>query len=60
MSSADIAEWLKLSTKTVDTHRLHIREKLLCKNAAEVADFAAQWKLYSEQDITLDSKAPTA
>ncbi len=57
LTSAAIAERLQLSAKTVDTHRLHIREKLLCKNAAEVAEFAAQWKLYSEQDVSLDSSA---
>lgn len=55
LSSASIAEWLKLSTKTVDTHRLHIREKLLCKSAAEVADFAVHWKLYSEQEANPDT-----
>lgn len=59
LNSADIADWLKLSAKTVDTHRLHIREKLLCKNAAEVAEFAAQWKLYSEQEVTPDTKNST-
>jgi len=61
LNSASIAEWLKLSTKTVDTHRLHIREKLLCKSAAEVADFAVHWKLYSEREAnpdTTDSLGP--
>jgi len=36
-----VAAELHLSTKTVETHRLHIREKLGLKNAAELVHFAA-------------------
>lgn len=39
-SSAQIAETLNLSVKTVESHRLHIKEKLGLKNSAEVVRFA--------------------
>ena len=38
-----IAKFLHLSPKTVETHRAHIKEKLQLKNAREVARFAVQW-----------------
>ena len=39
----EIAEQLRLSPKTVETHRTHIKEKLNLKNARGVARFAVQW-----------------
>ena len=39
----DIAAKLRLSPKTVETHRTHIKEKLNLKNARQVARFAIQW-----------------
>jgi len=39
----EIAEQLRLSPKTVETHRTHIKEKLKLKNARGVARFAVQW-----------------
>jgi DNA-binding NarL/FixJ family response regulator len=39
----DIAEKLRLSPKTIETHRTHIKEKLRLKNARQVAHFAVQW-----------------
>jgi DNA-binding NarL/FixJ family response regulator len=39
----DIADKLRLSPKTVETHRTHIKEKLKLKNARQVARFAVQW-----------------
>ncbi len=39
----EIAEKLHLSTKTIEAHRAHIKEKLDFKNAREVARFAVQW-----------------
>ena len=39
----DIAQKLHLSTKTVEAHRAHIKEKLDLKNAREVARFATTW-----------------
>jgi len=38
-----IAKALHLSPKTIETHRMHIKEKLNLQNARQVARFAAQW-----------------
>lgn len=38
-----IADSLHLSTKTVEAHRAHIKEKLNLKNSREVIRFATQW-----------------
>jgi DNA-binding NarL/FixJ family response regulator len=38
-----IAKLLHLSPKTVETHRAHIKDKLMLKNSREVARFALQW-----------------
>ena len=45
----DIAEKLHLSVKTVEVHRLHIKEKLELKTAAELIRFAVRW--VETQDI---------
>ena len=42
-STREIAETLHLSTKTVDTHRAHIIEKLKLKNAKELSRHAFHW-----------------
>jgi DNA-binding NarL/FixJ family response regulator len=42
-SSHEIAEGLHLSPKTVDTHRAHIKQKLMLKSAMELTCFAARW-----------------
>lgn len=39
----EIAEQLHLSVKTVEVHRLHIKEKLVIKTAAELIRFAVRW-----------------
>jgi len=39
----EIAQKLRLSPKTVEAHRAHIKEKLNLGNAREVARFAVQW-----------------
>lgn len=38
-----IAKALHLSPKTIETHRMHIKEKLNLQNARQVVRFAAQW-----------------
>jgi DNA-binding NarL/FixJ family response regulator len=43
MPSREIAEKLHISVKTVETHRLHIKEKLGLPHASEVVRFAIQW-----------------
>jgi DNA-binding NarL/FixJ family response regulator len=39
----DIASQLRLSPKTVEAHRTHIKEKLNLENARQVARFAVEW-----------------
>lgn len=39
----EIAEHLKISLKTVETHRAHIKDKLRLQNARQVARFAQDW-----------------
>jgi len=43
LSSIDIAENLHISVKTVETHRLHVKEKLGIGHASELVRFATQW-----------------
>ena len=45
VTTAEIAEKLHLSIKTVETHRQKIKGKLNLKNAAELSREAAQWSL---------------
>jgi DNA-binding NarL/FixJ family response regulator len=42
-SSRDMADALHLSVKTIESHRLHIKEKLGCKSAPEMVRFACHW-----------------
>jgi DNA-binding NarL/FixJ family response regulator len=44
-STAQIAVNLKLSIKTIETHRAHIKQKLGLESAAELARHAVQWSL---------------
>ena len=44
-NTREIAEKLRLSVKTVDTYREHIKEKLNLKNATELIQHASQWEL---------------
>jgi DNA-binding NarL/FixJ family response regulator len=43
MSSRQIAEKLHLSMKTIESHRLHVKEKLNLQNAGEMVRFAVEW-----------------
>lgn len=45
-SSQMIATALGLSVKTVESHRLHIKEKLRLPNASELVRFATEWRGY--------------
>jgi len=45
MMTREIAELLKLSVKTIETHREHIKIKLRLRNAAELTRAAVQWVL---------------
>lgn len=42
-TTQEIAAELHLSVKTVESHRLHIKEKLGLKNAPELVRFATEW-----------------
>ena len=42
-STQEIAGALNLSVKTVESHRLHIKEKLGLKSSAEMVRFAIEW-----------------
>lgn len=48
-SNTEVANELFISTKTVDTHKTHILEKLGLKNTAELVKYAIKNKL-----ITVD------
>lgn len=43
MGTQEIAEALKVSVKTVESHRLHIKEKLNIKKSNELSQYAFQW-----------------
>jgi DNA-binding NarL/FixJ family response regulator len=47
-TSSDIAAKLNVSVKTVETHRLRIREKLRLKNSVQLVKFAIEW-MYGRQ-----------
>lgn len=42
-TTREIADTLRLSGKTIETHRLHIKEKLGYKTADEMVKFAVEW-----------------
>lgn len=42
-TTKEIADSLHLSVKTIETHRMHIKEKLAFKDARELVRFAAEW-----------------
>ena len=41
--TSQIADKLKLSIKTVETYRMHLKEKLALSNASELRQYAIQW-----------------
>lgn len=47
-TTREIAEALRLSVKTVETHRMHIKEKLGFKDAEEMMRFAIEWVTVSQ------------
>lgn len=54
--SREIAEQLHLSVKTIESHRLHIKEKLGLETAAELVRFAVEW--VSEQGGLREKSSP--
>lgn len=43
LSTKEIAKHLHISSKTIETHRLHVKEKLGVATAAELVAYAARW-----------------
>jgi len=43
MKTSEIAEKLKVATKTIDTHRYRLKNKLDLKSGAELVKFAVEW-----------------
>ncbi len=58
VTSRAIADELKVSIKTVDTHRLHIMRKLGVSNNVQLARLAIAWRLVTiEFCSTCDASA---
>jgi DNA-binding NarL/FixJ family response regulator len=43
LTTGEIGERLRLSTKTVETHRLHVRQKLQLKSGPALINYAVRW-----------------
>ncbi|MDR1216733.1 MAG: response regulator transcription factor [Treponema sp.] len=50
--TVEIAAKLNLSTKTIDTHKEHIKLKLHCSSAQELRQLAVEWASYPEAVIS--------
>jgi len=48
-SSREIAEHLHLSIKTIETHREHIKKKLLLRNSSELVRNAVEWVIQTRE-----------
>ncbi|HPC71654.1 MAG TPA: helix-turn-helix transcriptional regulator, partial [Treponema sp.] len=47
LGTIEIAQRLRISTKTIDTHKEHIKEKLHCKSSQELRQLAVEWQALS-------------
>ncbi len=56
-TTQEIANLLHLSAKTIETHRLHIKEKLGFRTAAELIRFAVNWVALQSGDAAEAPKA---
>ena len=57
-TTQEIANLLHLSAKTIETHRLHIKEKLGFRTAAELIRFAVNWVALQSGDNAETPQAP--
>lgn len=55
LSTRAIASELHLSPKTVETHRAHIKEKLMFKDATTMVRFAIDWVANGPAGLAIDS-----
>jgi DNA-binding NarL/FixJ family response regulator len=61
LTTREIADNMRLSPKTVETHRAHIKEKLKFKDATAMVRFAVDWVASGRGDaIAAEQKQPTA
>jgi DNA-binding CsgD family transcriptional regulator len=47
LGTIEIAQRLHISTKTIDTHKEHIKEKLHCRSSQELRQLAVEWQALS-------------
>jgi DNA-binding NarL/FixJ family response regulator len=57
-TTQEIANLLHLSAKTIETHRLHIKEKLGFRTAAELIRFAVNWVALQSGDSPDTTRLP--
>ena len=54
LSSKKIARQLNVSQKTIDSHREHIKRKLVIDDSSELIQFAVSWKLASMAEDVIE------
>lgn len=47
LGTIEIANRLSISTKTIDTHKEHLKEKLHCRSSQELRQLAVEWQAIS-------------
>lgn len=57
-STRDVAEILHLSAKTVETHRMHIKEKLRMTDGREMVRFAIEWHTHQQGEKASETGQP--
>lgn len=50
LGTIEIANRLNISTKTIDTHKEHIKEKLHCTSSQELRQLAVEWQSKNQLD----------
>ncbi|MDB6171471.1 MAG: two component transcriptional regulator, LuxR family [Chthoniobacteraceae bacterium] len=57
LNTREIADNLRLSPKTVETHRAHIKEKLKFKDATTMVRFAVDWVTSGQSDAAASARS---
>ena len=57
-TTREIARDLKLSVKTIEAHRAHIKDKLALENATELVKFCVQWTAEAENAKNVSMETP--